>query len=152
MVFQSSCMDLSESWTIKKAECQRIDSFELWYWRRLLRIPWISRRSNSSIIKEISPEYSLERVMLKLNLQYFGYPMGRANSLEQTLMLRKTEGNRKRGQQKIGWLNGITKSMEMDMSKLWEIVKHRETWHAAVCGVSRARHNLATEQQQVSQQ
>ena len=152
MVFQSSCMDLSESWTIKKAECQRIDSFELWYWRRLLRIPWISRRSNSSIIKEISPEYSLERVMLKLNLQYFGYPMGRANSLEQTLMLRKTEGNRKRGQQKIGWLNGITKSMEMDMSKLWEIVKHRETWHAAVRGVSRARHNLATEQQQVSQQ
>ena len=103
-------------------------------------------------IKEIKPEYSWEGLMLKLKLQYFGHLMGRANSLEKTLMLRKTEGNRKRGQQKIGWLNGITKSMDMDLSKLWEMVKHRETWHAAGHGVSRARHNLATEQQQVSQQ
>ena len=124
-----------ESWTIKKAECRRIDAFELWCWRRLLGVPWTARRSNQSILKEISPEYSLKELMLKLKLQYFGQLMRRADSLEKTLMLGKIEGRRRRRQQRMGWLNGIIDSMDMSLSKLWEIVKDREVRHAAVCRV-----------------
>ena len=125
-----------ESWTIKKAEHWRIDGFELWFWRRLLRVPWTARRSNQSILKEISPEYSLGGLMLKLKLQYFGHLLGRANSLEKTLMLGKIEGKRKRGRQRARWLDNIIDLMDMNLSKLQEIVKDREAWYAAVHGVS----------------
>ena len=128
-----------ESWTIKKAERQRIVAFfKLWYWRRLLRVPWAARRWNQSVLKDISPEYSLEGLMLKLKLQYFGYLMRRADSLEKTLMLGKTEGRRRRGRQRTRWLDGITDSMDMSLSELQKLVKDREAWRATVNGITKS--------------
>ena len=131
-----------ESWTVKKAEHQRIDAFELWCWRRLLRVPWTARRSNQSILKETSPGCSLEGLMLKLKLQYFGHLMQRVDSLKKTLMLGRIEGRRRRGRQRMKWLDGITNSMHVSVGELQELVMYREAWHASIHGVTKSRRRL----------